>query len=294
MKVRISLAIGLIFIFFYQPHALSEKIDKDRLKVIIEQAQQLCRTGFAYDAIKIAEQVLKIDKNLAPAYHVIAQAYLVLNTPNDRTRAEEAIGKAIGIDQKNPEFHMTYVEIMIAQGFRENAKKYLEAMVNEFPEYKEAIFRYAELSGEDYARLKNLVSGEQQAVFNKYFLSEMAKQGYSVFQARIDMEDAAPPLEFRKFADSELEKARKAYAMLENIDSAYKDMDRQVALLAYRAEDWNGVTKAAQSWLARKPDSRDAWLLLGLGCHRDARYAEADSAFREFRRLTPGNRPDAL
>lgn len=281
---RIILTALLFAIMFFHAWTVLAAVD-DRLLTHIRKAQELCDTGYADKAIDEAKRALKIDGKCAPAYRVMAMAYMRLDSPKDRTRAEDAIRKAIELDGQNPEYHMTYVEIMMAQGFRENAKRYLEIIVKKFPDSKDAAYELGELCQAEYARLRDLVSGDQFAVANKYIVSEMANRGYDVSTARLDMEEAAPPLEFGGFAKSELEKALKMYESVNVLDPEYKELGRQRAILAYRTKDWDTLLRHAQSWLGRNPESADAWLMLGLGYHRAAEYARADSAFEGYRNL---------
>lgn len=284
------ICIALLLSFLQSPNASESK--EERIQMHMLRAQEFLKILRMDIAIKEAKSALKLNKNYAPAHHLLANIYLRMGTLKGRSGAESEAEKAIKNDPNNPEYRVTLAKIYEAQGFKENAKKSLEQTVELFPDYQEALYLLAELYDHTFARYQKLVSGDQVGVFNEKIIPFMQEQGYYVDRGIRDHLQSTPVVEFEGFANEALDKAVKIYQKLDELNPEFKDVKRKKMLLAYRTENWEEMICLAKRLVEQDPENSKSYLMLGLGYQRNSEYAEADSAYEGFlSRVHPFDRP---
>lgn len=282
LKNIFFISIFLLIFPFKIDYSYSQEDKEIRINAYFEKALKLSKFGHADESISMINKILEADKHNAPAYNVLAKIYINLGSPNDLSHAENTIRKAIKYAPNNPDYHITYVNIVIAQGFKENAAKYLEKILMQFPNNVEMLYLLSNLYHEYYTKLQNLVSGDPKAIMNDIILKIIQERGHDTFQAIFDADDSSPTIFFDKFAREQLIKTHEMYKKVTALDSSYKDTDRYMTILAYRTEDWNEMIRLSKHWIQRDTADYNGYLFLGLGYLRSTEYAGADSAFQQF------------
>ena len=85
-------------------------------------------------SLKAFRDVLKADRDFAPAHYEIAKLYMSLDTPMDRQSARNALDAAIRLEPRNGDYQMTLGELLGNQGLWLNAEEHYERICETHPE----------------------------------------------------------------------------------------------------------------------------------------------------------------
>lgn len=237
------------------------------------------------------KKILEMDKSNAEAYHLLARIYLKSATPNSRTKAVELMYKAIECMPENIEYHTALANIFVEQGFRENAVNYLERLAKKYPQNPDVMLCLGNFYREDVEQMHTTVSSQNGGLYDENTFSAVQEYGGESVPARRESYSATPDLDLGKFRREALNKAKRVYKNLHTLQPHYKDVDRQLAMLAYNENNWKEMIEYATDFKSAYPDDRNSYLLLGLAYQRQGDYKNANSAFHEFsKRILPDER----
>ena len=93
------------------------------------------------ERIEAFEQVLKADREFAPAHCELARLYLRLGTPEDRQRAERAIKEAIRLDSENVDYQLLYGDVLWGRGLWSDAVRQYQSTSEAHPESAVAAYK---------------------------------------------------------------------------------------------------------------------------------------------------------
>ena len=279
----------LIFLSLFLPlytdlYAQSETAKNISLIVSchLQRAQELYDQYKLIDAEAEVKKAIDLDKSCAEAYQMLVKIFLGKGTIQGRTEAEWAARQAIKYDPDKADYHITLANIYLDQGFRENAQKYLESIDEKFQDIPEILFLLGKLYQETAKMYHRRVSTRDEALYGENYFKQLRKYGAGSFQARLKHEGSNSIIYLNKYFEKEFQKAIHTYDKLGKLEPHYKDMDRQLALLAYEASNWSGMIEYARDFMKKDGENRHAVLILGLAYLRGGEYEKAEQAFLQF------------
>jgi len=200
--------------------------------------------------IEALEQVLKVDRNCAPACYELAKLYLSLNTPEDRQRAERMVKDAIRLDPRNVAYQLLLGDIIWAKGLWSNALRQYEAVLDKHPGTAEAVYRVGRQAVDEFLRYWDMVNRETAA---------------SGFLLRL-----------RPFAEQDRQKAVSFLSRCIDLNPGYRDAYYLLGIVYQETRQPAELIRISEKLLQQVPDDRDALLFCALGYQTLGDYKTAD------------------
>lgn len=185
--------------------------------------------------IRSFRDVLRVNRDFAPAYYQIAKLHMRLNSPAGRMQAARMLKRAIRLDPENREFQMGLGDLMWSQGFWSRARQQYEKVLAISPEHAEGAFKVG-----------------------YYFLKEYIK-----YRDMTHFEGAR--FEWRHFADDYYEKARTYFQRAISRDPKLRKAYYNLGLIYFESGDPGRMIEVLKVLLAHYPDDKDALLFTALG-----------------------------
>lgn len=206
--------------------------------------------------IKSFRDVLRVNRNFAPAYYQIAMLYMRLNSPSGRMRAEKMLKRAIRLEPDNREYQMGLGDLMWSQGFWSRARQQYEKVLVTSPERAEGAFK-----------------------IGRYFLKEYIK-----YRDMTHFEGVR--FEWRHFADDYYEKARAYFELAIRQDPTFRKAHFNLGLICLENGDPKRLIETMEELLAHFPGDKDALLFMALGYQtlgrNDLAYRFYDRALQQM------------
>ena len=214
-------------------------------EMLYETALKLVGSVDVEESLEAFREVLKADRDFAPAHYEIAKLYMSLGTPMDRQSARKALDEAIRLDPHNSDYQLTLGELLGKQGLWLNAERHYEKVCETHPE------RIAEAA---------------------YMVGYYAMQAFLKY---IDMEHidivtgGGPPtyhlFRWEEFGARDREKALAFLIKSIEADSGLRDAYFDLGLIHYESKNPKGLVTASKLCLDQYPEDKDALLYCGLG-----------------------------
>lgn len=185
--------------------------------------------------IRSFEDVLRVDRDFAPAYYQIARLYMRQNTPRGRMRAEKMLRRAIRLDPKNREYQMGLGDLMWSQGYLSRARRQYEKVLAASPGHAEGAYK-----------------------IGRYFLKEYIKYRDMTYFDGVTFE-------WRHFADDFFEKARMYFELAIKQDPKFREAHLNLGLIYFENGEPRRLIEVLKDLLEYFPDDKDSLLFLGLG-----------------------------
>ncbi len=113
-----------------------EGTPKQIADTIYESALEQVGSVSAEASIEAFHDVLKADRDFAPAHYEIAKLYMSLDTPMDRQSARNALDEAIRLEPRSGDYQMALGELLGKQGLWLSAERHYEKIYENFPEQR--------------------------------------------------------------------------------------------------------------------------------------------------------------
>ena len=268
--ISFSFAVLCLGICLASPIAAGVKQAADRLyETALEQVGRVT----VEESLKAFRDVLKADRDHAPAHYEIAKLYMSLDTPMDRQSARNALTTALRLDPENTAYQMKLAELLGKQGFWYNSARKYEEISIAHPENAEAAF----MAG--YYALKD---------FEKY----IDMQYVDIVGGSFAGEPKTRHLFYWKdFGENDRIKAISHLEHSIASDSKLRDAYYYLGLIHFESGNPDGLIHVSRKLLVEVPDDKDALLFSGFGYQT---VGEQDAAFRFYdqaiRRMDPDER----
>ena len=211
------------------------------------------------ESLKGFREILKVDRDYAPAHFEIAKLYMSLDTPMDRQSARNALGIAIRLDPGNGNYQLKLGELLGEQGFWLNAELLYEKLYEKHPETR--------------AEAAYMVGHYAMQAFLKYIDMEHVDI--------IDGEEGPTYHLFRweEFGAGDREKALAFLTKSIDADPGLREAYFDLGLIHFESKNPNGLITASKLCMQQYPEDTDALLYCGLGYQG---IAEWDTAFAYY------------
>ena len=213
------------------------------------------------ESLEAFGEVLKVDRDHAPAHYEIAKLYMSLDTPMDRQSARKSLDEAIRLEPGNGDFQLMLGELLGKQGLWLKAERHYEKVCETHPErLAEAAYRVGFFSMQAFLKYINLehvdiVAGGGPPTYHLFRWEEHATR---------DREKALAFLVKSIVADPK------------NRDAYY-----DLGLIHYESKNPEGLVKASKLCMDQYPEDKDALLYSGLGYQGMGKW---EVAYRYFMR----------
>ena len=267
-----TIACAIVGVGFYlaSPIAAGVKQVADRLfETALEQVGRVT----VELSLKAFRDVLKVDRDYAPAHYEISKLYMSLDTPMDRQSALNALIIALRLDPENIAYQMKLAELLGKQGFWYNsARKYVEISMAH-PGNAEAAF----MAG--YYALKD---------FEKYFDMQYVDTIEGMFEGE---PKTSHLFYWRQFGERDRIRAIDHLEHSIEIDSKFRDAYYYLGLVHFESGNPERLILVSNRLLAEVPNDKDALLFIGFGYQT---LGEQEAAFEFYdqaiRRMDPEER----
>ena len=200
--------------------------------------------------IEALEQVLKVDRNCAPACYELAKLYLSLNTPEDRQRAERMVKDAIRLDPRDVAYQLLLGDIIWAKGLWSNALRQYEAVLDRHPGTAKAVYRVGRQAVDEFLRYWDMVN------------RETAGSGFL--------------LRLRPFAEQDRQKAVSFLSRCIDLNPGYRDAYYLLGIVYQESRQPAELIRISERLLEQVPGDKDALLFCALGYQTLGDYKTAD------------------
>lgn len=225
------------------------------------------------ESLKAFREVLKVDRDFAPAHYEIAKLYMSLGTPMDRQSARNALKTALRLDPENITYQMKFAELLGKQGFWYNSARKYEKISITHPENAESAF----MAG--YYALKD---------FEKYIDMQYTDTIEGMFEGE---PKTSHLFYWRQFGERDRIRAIDHLEHSIEIDSKYRDAYYYLGLIHFESGNPERLIRVSNRLLAEVPNDKDALLFIGFGYQT---LGEQEAAFgfynRAIRRMDPEER----
>ena len=229
-------------------------------RVTVEQSLQAFR------------DVLKADRDYAPAHYEIAKLYLSLGTPMDRESAMKAVKEAILLDRDNVSYRLLKADILWTQGSWYNAVNEYKKVLKVDPGNAMAAYMIG------HHGIKNFMKYNDKFMMN----------GISGFSWR---EHSRTRHSWSFFGIEELDEAVTYLKACIEAEPQFKDAYFQLGLACYEANRPDELIQVANLLIERVPEDKDALLFCGLGYQALGDETSAHEFYtRALQRMAPAER----
>ncbi len=213
------------------------------------------------ESLKAFREVLKADRDFAPAHYEIAKLYMSLDTPMDRQSARSSLDAAIRLDPRNADYQLTLGELLGKQGLWLKAERHYEKVCETYPE--------------KHAQAAYMVGFFAMQAFFKYIDMEhidvtagAGGPSYHLFR-------------WEEFGSRDREKALAFLTKSIDADPGFREAYYDLGLIHYESKNPKGLVTASKLCLDQYPEDKDALLYCGLGYQG---MGEWETAHRYYRR----------
>ena len=257
---RIAFFASVLFcfgLFFTTPIAGAKNHHADSL-----YQTALARVGSVTleESLEAFGDVLKLDRDHAPAHYETARLYMSIDTPLGRQSARKSLDAAIGLDPGNGDYQLKLGELLGKQGLWLNAERHYEKIYETYPEKR------------------------AQAAYMAGFFAMQA------FFKYIDMEHidvtvgAGGPsyhlFRWEEFGSRDREKALAFLTKSIDADPAFREVYYDLGLIHYESKNPKGLLTASKLCLDQYPEDKDALLYCGLGYQGMGEWETAHGYYR--------------
>ena len=224
------------------------------------------------ESLKAFRDVLKADRDHAPAHYEIAKLYLSLDTPMDRESAMKAVKEAILLDRDKVSYRLLKADILWTQGSWYNAVNEYKKVLKFDPKNAKAAYMIGRHG------IKNFMK------YNDKFMMS----GISGFSRR---EHSRTRHSWSFFGIEELDEAVTYLKACIEADPQFKDAYFQLGLACYEANRPDELIQVANLLIERVPEDKDALLFCGLGYQALGDETSAHEFYmRALQRMAPAER----
>lgn len=288
MKMLIVCSVTFMYLLFISGTVISNVSNEED---IVIHADNLLNEGKVYEAEKAIIEKLRNWENNDCALYVMAKININKNAITYRTLAEKFILKAIDLRPEKRIYHLLLVEIYKRQGFSENARRYLEKLLEPFPNDPDILYQLAEIYKKNSEQLQYQISAPNIALYDNNYFEQLRlhHQGVEVKKLieyvgqRYQFEGHGQLIEYSKYYGEELRKAKRLYEEVYRIDPRFKELVYKRALLAYLEKDWDLMISICSEAINGKWDNRNILLAAGLAYLRKGDYEKSGQYFNKFR-----------
>jgi GWxTD domain-containing protein len=229
-----------------------EKIDK---KVMAERLlhETLAQTTLLSwtDRVRRLERVVAMNGRLAAAYYELARTRMENDTIENRSRAAEAIDRAVRLNPKNSDYRFTYGLLQLRRGMEASAEK----------EFRKAL---------------SLNPADPRPAYQLGLLAEARMFHY---RDMFNVTSGGVVLDLRDFADEEFLDAQQYYETALAADPAFPETYHRLALLYYEGGKLEQMMALLQQAIRQGIGAQDHYLFLGLAYHE---VGDDDAARRAY------------
>ena len=192
-------------------------------------------------------EVLKVNRDHAPAHFEMAKLYMSMNTPLTRQSARKSLDEAIRLEPGNGDYQLMLGELLGKQGLWLKAERHYEKVCETHPErLAEAAYRVGFFSMQAFLKYINLEHVD------------------------IVVGGAAGPPTYHLFrweehATRDREKALAFLVKSIVADPKNRDAYYDLGLIHYESKNPEGLVKASKLCMDQYPEDKDALLYCGLG-----------------------------
>ncbi len=225
------------------------------------------------ESLKAFREVLKADRDHAPAHYEIAKLYMSLDSPLDRESAMKAVKQAILLDHDNVSYRLIKAYILWAQGSWYNA-------VNEY---------------------KKVLKVDPKNATAAYMIGHHGIKNFMKY-SDMEMTSRVSPIDWREggtrarhslggFGIEDLDEAVSYLKTCIEADPQFKDAYFQLGLACYEANRPDELIQVANLLIERLPEDKDALLFCGLGYQALGDETSAHEFYmRALQRMAPAER----
>ena len=246
---------------------------KQVANMLYETALEQVGRVTAKESLEAFRQVLRENRDHAPAHYEIAKLYMSLDTPMDRQSAWKAVKNAVRLDRDNVTYRLAKGDILWVQGSWHNAVNEYKKVLEFDPKNAKAAYMIGHYG------IKN---------FMKYYDMAMTSM-----VSPIDRREGATRARhsFRGFGIEELNEAVSYLKTCIEADPHFKDAYFQLGLACLETNRPIELIRVANLLLERARDDKDALLFCGLGYQALGEEALAHEFYtRALRRMAPDER----
>ncbi len=221
--------------------------------------------------LKAFRRVLKADRSYAPAHYEIARLYMSLKTPRNNQKARLALDRAIRIDPENATYQLALGDLLWNQGFRYNARKQHEKVLQHYPANANAAYE-----------------------FGRYYLKEVIKYQNMI---NIEGQDRSVGMNWAHYADGYRDKAMHYLQQSIELDPGLRKAYYRLGLLYLESERpippayGRALVEISEQLLRQDAEDKNALLFRGLASHTLGKFREAHQFYQDaFRRMEPRER----
>ncbi len=199
------------------------------------------------ESLEAFGDVLKLDRDHAPAHYEMAKLYMSMNTPLTRQSARKALDEAIRLEPGNGDYQLMLGELLGKQGLWLKAERHYERVCETHPErLAEAAYRVGFFSMQAFLKYINL----------EYV--DIVDGGAS----------GPPTYHLFRWEEHAMRDREKALAFLVKsivADPKNRDAYYDLGLIHYESKNPEGLVKASKLCMDQYPEDKDALLYCGLG-----------------------------
>ncbi len=239
---------GFAFICFgfYVPmplEATTQQYANELYETAVEQVGRVT----VEESLKAFRDVLKADRDFAPAHYEIAKLHMSLDTPMDRQSARKSLDEAIRLEPENGDYQLALGELLGRQGLWMIAQRHYGSVYEKHPE-KRAEAAY--MAG--FFAMQN-------------FLKYIDLEHVDIVQGMMGEPDTYHPFRWEEYGGRDREKALEFLIKCIEADPGYRQAHYDLGLIHYESKNPKGLVTASKLCLDQYPEDKDALLYCGLG-----------------------------